>query len=573
MPKHDPSAHLRVPNYPQPMPAESTLAPVAPAGNDAVVPGHGCHFARGPASRRLSSAAIMSPGRARNLRRRPGPRLIALALPLAALSVTTSTPGVRAPATGDVAAAHATPTAGARSASPYGQPQPFGLEVDLGPAAAICPLPAPTPTGCSDRAAARDGRGTGGRGTGERGTGGRGAGGRGTQDQGARPGREAKRAAWPARGARPRVPRLTRPGIVDAFGDARQLGGPTGRYLAGVADDGGHGYWAATTGGAVYAYGTSRSYGSLYPHPVSGGVVAIAATPDGHGYWLASGGGGVFAFGDAGSYGSLGGRRLASPVVGMAASRDGRGYLLVTASGRVYSFGDAHYFGGVDARDDLSTPVIGIASVPAGNGYWLATAGGRVLNFGAARAFRGLSTKERSQGTRLAAIASDPVAQGYWLLRTDGAIYRFGSAPYLGRGFASSKAAAHVIAPTADGHGYLIGATITPRTSPGQRATVLATEAPAAPARTYLGVFMVTCYDLTGETASGAMAGPESVAVDPNVIPFGTELYIDGVGTRTADDTGGAIIGDHLDIWEPSYDECIDWGVRYRSVYRVDPQS
>jgi 3D (Asp-Asp-Asp) domain-containing protein len=80
---------------------------------------------------------------------------------------------------------------------------------------------------------------------------------------------------------------------------------------------------------------------------------------------------------------------------------------------------------------------------------------------------------------------------------------------------------------------------------------------------------MVTCYDMTGVTASGTMAGPDSVAVDPSVIPLGTRIYVQGVGTRVADDTGGAIIGDHIDIWEPSYSTCTTWGVQERAVYAV----
>ncbi len=89
------------------------------------------------------------------------------------------------------------------------------------------------------------------------------------------------------------------------------------------------------------------------------------------------------------------------------------------------------------------------------------------------------------------------------------------------------------------------------------------------PARIPLGTFMVTCYDLTGHTATGDLAGPESVAVDPSVIPLGTRIYVPGIGERSADDTGGLIIGDHIDIWEPSYGRCADWGARYVPIYRV----
>jgi 3D (Asp-Asp-Asp) domain-containing protein len=93
--------------------------------------------------------------------------------------------------------------------------------------------------------------------------------------------------------------------------------------------------------------------------------------------------------------------------------------------------------------------------------------------------------------------------------------------------------------------------------------------APSQPARAPLGTFMVTCYDLYGHTADGAVAGMESVAVDPSVIPLGSTIYVPGIGERTADDTGGMIIGDHIDIWEPSYGQCAEWGVRYVPIYRV----
>jgi 3D (Asp-Asp-Asp) domain-containing protein len=94
-------------------------------------------------------------------------------------------------------------------------------------------------------------------------------------------------------------------------------------------------------------------------------------------------------------------------------------------------------------------------------------------------------------------------------------------------------------------------------------------EQPSQPARVPLGTFVVTCYDLYGYTADGAVAGMESVAVDPSVIPLGTTIYVPGIGERTADDTGGMIIGNHIDIWEPTYGQCADWGVRYLPIYRV----
>jgi 3D (Asp-Asp-Asp) domain-containing protein len=83
----------------------------------------------------------------------------------------------------------------------------------------------------------------------------------------------------------------------------------------------------------------------------------------------------------------------------------------------------------------------------------------------------------------------------------------------------------------------------------------------------YLGNFVVTCYDLGGGTASGAPVGLQTVAVDPSVIPLGTHIYVDGAGPRIAEDTGGAIRGDRLDIWEPTYPQCAAWGVQTRQVW------
>ncbi len=84
----------------------------------------------------------------------------------------------------------------------------------------------------------------------------------------------------------------------------------------------------------------------------------------------------------------------------------------------------------------------------------------------------------------------------------------------------------------------------------------------------YLGAFSVTCYALDGDTASGEPVHEGGVAVDRRVIPLGTRLYIESVGWRVANDTGGSVRGNRLDIWLPSRDHCILFGRQILDVYR-----
>ena len=74
----------------------------------------------------------------------------------------------------------------------------------------------------------------------------------------------------------------------------------------------------------------------------------------------------------------------------------------------------------------------------------------------------------------------------------------------------------------------------------------------------------------SGITASGIPARHGVVAVDPNVIPLGTRLYIPGYGEAIAADTGGAIVGHTIDLCMESYDEAIQFGRRSVEVYVLD---
>jgi 3D (Asp-Asp-Asp) domain-containing protein len=65
-----------------------------------------------------------------------------------------------------------------------------------------------------------------------------------------------------------------------------------------------------------------------------------------------------------------------------------------------------------------------------------------------------------------------------------------------------------------------------------------------------------------GSTATGAPAGWGVIAVDPSVIPLGTRMSIPGYGSGVAADTGGAIVGDTIDLWFPTVAQARAWGRR-----------
>lgn len=70
------------------------------------------------------------------------------------------------------------------------------------------------------------------------------------------------------------------------------------------------------------------------------------------------------------------------------------------------------------------------------------------------------------------------------------------------------------------------------------------------------------CGNGDGVTATGSIPRPGVAAVDPTVIPLGTELHIEGYGYARAEDTGGVIKGDKIDVFFPSRGEALHWGKR-----------
>lgn len=71
----------------------------------------------------------------------------------------------------------------------------------------------------------------------------------------------------------------------------------------------------------------------------------------------------------------------------------------------------------------------------------------------------------------------------------------------------------------------------------------------------------------SGYTASGHRLERGMVSVDPDVIPLGTKLYVEGYGYAVAEDTGGAIVGNRIDLAMDSTSEALDFGRRDVVVY------
>lgn len=70
-----------------------------------------------------------------------------------------------------------------------------------------------------------------------------------------------------------------------------------------------------------------------------------------------------------------------------------------------------------------------------------------------------------------------------------------------------------------------------------------------------------------GITATGTKAGHGTVAVDPSVIPLGSKVFIPNYGEAVAADTGGAIVGNRIDLCMDTFQECYSFGRRDVEVF------
>lgn len=96
-----------------------------------------------------------------------------------------------------------------------------------------------------------------------------------------------------------------------------------------------------------------------------------------------------------------------------------------------------------------------------------------------------------------------------------------------------------------------------------------------APQTVSLGEYKITAYcpcakccgKSNGITSTGVLARQgRTIAVDPQKIAYGDRVIING-HTYTAEDCGGAIKGNRIDVYFDSHEDALEFGVQYAEVF------
>lgn len=116
---------------------------------------------------------------------------------------------------------------------------------------------------------------------------------------------------------------------------------------------------------------------------------------------------------------------------------------------------------------------------------------------------------------------------------------------------------------------------VTPVSAPPEKTTTAVK--PAATTNQFTvdaTAFTANCPGCSGITKTGVnlKANPDAkvIAVDPSVIPLGSKVYVEGYGYATAEDTGGAINGNRIDVFMPTQSGAVEWGRKQVKVTILD---
>ena len=113
----------------------------------------------------------------------------------------------------------------------------------------------------------------------------------------------------------------------------------------------------------------------------------------------------------------------------------------------------------------------------------------------------------------------------------------------------------------------------TPVSTPAKQKTTEAKPAATTAAKPVAATNQITveataytanCTGCSGITKTGVnlKSNPNAkvIAVDPSVIPLGSKVHVEGYGYATAEDIGGAIKGNRIDVFIPTQSGALKWG-------------
>ena len=85
-----------------------------------------------------------------------------------------------------------------------------------------------------------------------------------------------------------------------------------------------------------------------------------------------------------------------------------------------------------------------------------------------------------------------------------------------------------------------------------------------------MGNYKLTFYAGDSTTASGRTPRVNhTIAADTSILPMYSNVYIEGWGTYTVEDRGGAIKGKRIDIFVANNKIANQYGIKYADVYLV----